>query len=183
MSQPLFFHCSKKVTIPECKYQLFSLVTDSSHSLWLFCYSSWQHCLRLHLTMQHTLSDPVTALQFFYSLPLEIPELRQRLQIDTTMLQGILRIIIILPEEYEPKEKKLYMWIQWVTLLHALGIIFMPTALARVLSRFGKRIPTDQSMQQFLCSCVMCYLFRNCSQVKLHCQEPTINSNFLNQSS
>lgn len=76
MSQPLFFHCSKKVTIPECKYQLFSLVTDSSHSLWLFCYSSWQHCLRLHLTMQHTLSDPVTALQFFYSLSLEIPELR-----------------------------------------------------------------------------------------------------------
>lgn len=70
MSQPLFFHCSKKVTIPECKYQLFSLVTDSSHSLWLFCYSSWQHCLRLHLTMQHTLSDPVTALQFFLFPPL-----------------------------------------------------------------------------------------------------------------
>lgn len=58
MSQPLFFHCSKKVSIPQCKYQLFLLVTDSSHSLRLFCYSSWQHCLRLHLTMQHTLSDP-----------------------------------------------------------------------------------------------------------------------------
>lgn len=32
-----------------------------------------------------------------------------------------------------------------------------------------KRIPTDQSTQQFLRSYVMCYLFRNCSQVKFHC--------------
>lgn len=61
------------------------------------------------------------------------------------------------------------MWILWIILLHALGIKFMPIALACVLARFGKRTPTDQSA--FLCSCVMCYLCRNCCQVKLHCPE------------
>lgn len=43
--------------------------------------------------------------------------------------------------KYQLKEKKAYLWIQWIILLHALRIKCISIALAYVLSRFGKRIP------------------------------------------
>lgn len=59
----------------------------------------------------------------------------------TVMLQGILRINTILPGEIPTKGKKIYLRIQWIILLHASSIKFMPIASAYVLSRFGKRTP------------------------------------------
>lgn len=57
------------------------------------------------------------------------------------MLQGILRINTILPGEIPTEGKKIYLRIQWIILLHASSIKFMPIASAYVLSRFGKRTP------------------------------------------
>lgn len=59
----------------------------------------------------------------------------------TVMLQGILRINTILPGEIPTKGKMIYLRIQWIILLHASSIKFMPIASAYVLSRFGKRTP------------------------------------------
>lgn len=59
----------------------------------------------------------------------------------TVMLQEILRINTILPGEIPTEGKKMYLRIQWIILLHASSIKFMPIASAYVLSRFGKRTP------------------------------------------
>lgn len=96
------------------------------------------------------------------------------------MLQGILRIHTILPGEIATKGKKIYLRRQWIILLHASSIKFMPIAV-KIWKEDTKRTLTNQSTQQFSHSYVTCYLFRNYSQAKFHC--PRANNQQLKRSS
>lgn len=104
--------------------------SSNNLGIWTIC-----HFARVTIQLMHTYAtSPFWRYMNFAKYYINI------LQI-TVMLQGILRINTILPGEIPTKGKKIYLRIQWIILLHASSIKFMPIASAYVLSRFGKRTP------------------------------------------
>lgn len=65
------------------------------------------------------------------------------------MLQGTLRINTILPREIPTKGKKTYLGIQWIILLHASSIKFMPIAV-KIWKEDTKRTLTNQHSNSYI---------------------------------
>lgn len=67
----------------------------------------------------------------------------------TVMLQGTLRINTILTREIPTKGKKIYLGIQWIILLHASSIKFMPIAV-KIWKEDTKRTLTNQHSNSYI---------------------------------